>query len=184
MNYSTYRLVFEDGTFYVGSTKNTYRRFHHHKSRCKIGTHRNNKLQTAWRTFGEPDLQVLNYYASKEEALEAEQELLNEYFGTDECLNLSSSSKTFWDTETHKANMSKPKSAEHKAKLSAIHKGKPKSPEHKEKISLANSKSITIGALTFPSITEASKHFQVSQQAITLAVKRGSFRGMKVEKVK
>lgn len=215
MDYSTYRLSFPDGTYYIGSTQNTYDRFQVHKSKCKSKTHGNHKLQTAWTTFGNPDLQILNSYSTREEAFEAEQEILNEFYGTEECLNLSSSSKPFWKAEEHKARMSailkgKPKSAEIRAKMSASHKGKPKSAETRmkmsasrkgkvlsietkakmskpkseetrAKMSLAKSKSITIGALTFSSITEASNHFQVSRPTITQAVKRGSFRGMKVE---
>jgi len=218
----TYRLSFPDGTYYIGSATNTHNRFVNHNHRCKNQKHYNHKVQTAWNTFGEPALQVLNSYNTREEAYEAEEEILNEFYGTEECLNLSSSSRSFWTTKEHRENLSslhkgktisvenrarqsafmrgRPKTAEHRekmknrivspetrAKLSASNTGKTHSPETRAKISISNkgkrSNPIRIGDLYFPSITEAGRFYGVSKQAIHFALKSGTYRGMKIEKV-
>ena len=236
MNYSTYRLSFPDGTFYVGSTKNTYRRFTNHKNECKHRTHYNHKVLDAWDTFGEPALQVLNVYETREEAFEAEQEILNEFFGTEECLNLSSNAKNVLFTEesrmkSHSVEARKKRSASHKgkvvsaesrAKMSAsqkgkkspmlglVHKeetknkiassmfgttngkgnaGKRKTEEHREKISLALKQKkekfsfLVVGDKTFSSFIEAGRFYGVSSSALHYALKRGNFRGMRIEKI-
>jgi len=212
MDYSTYRLSFPDGTFYVGSTWNPNRRFTNHKHYCNNGTHYNHKLQTAWKTFGNPALQILNYYATREEAFEAEQEILNEFFGTEECLNLSSNAKSVLFTEesrikSHSVEARKKRSAtnkgkvlteEHKVKLSLAKRGntngkgnagKVRTPEHKNKISLARkenngmSKMIMVGEITFSSFAEAGRFYGVSSSALHYALKRGNFRGMRIEKI-
>ena len=195
MDFVTYRLSFPNGTFYFGSTNNPRKRFNSHKTKCKSGKPDNHKLQTAWKTFGNPDLQVLNYYASKEEAVAAEQELITEYFGTEECLNISRNAVTFYGTPEAKQKANSP---EAKAKLSASLKGKPKSAEHRANMSASRktqkaieqftaarknsqkvcSKPLTIGTQTFASQVEAAKHFGVTARTIGYAVERGTFRGV------
>jgi len=243
MDYSTYRLSFPDGTYYIGSTSNTNNRFLNHKNKCERKRHYNYKVQNAWDNIGEPALQVLNFYSTKEEALEAEQELLNEFYGMEECLNLSSNSISFWTTKEHKAKLrtygigntynlgkirspetrakmsaslkGKKHSAEHRTKLSLILKGrvhkeetknkiassmfgttngkgnagKRKTEEHREKISLALKQKkekfsfLVVGDKTFSSFIEAGRFYGVSSSALHYALKRGNFRGMRIEKI-
>lgn len=146
--------------FYWGSTNNLHKRKAEHLSALKRSKHINNILQNAYNKHKSFEFEIIATL-QKEELIEWEQELIDVWFGSENCANLSPivgrpsgvKGRKFGPmSEEHKAKVSaskkgsipwnkgrpgKPVSEETKAKLSAATKGKPKSEETKARMSAA-----------------------------------------------
>ena len=140
-----------------------------------------------WAFVGEPD--VIYYdkiFDSKEEAIEYEHKVLQEH----NCKNsfywlnrhdgdLYANLKGIQKSEKHKEKISNSKkginlSETHKENISKGKIGKAKSKEHIKNISKsANKIKIEIDGITYKSITEASKKFNVTRTSIYRWIKKG-----------
>lgn len=80
----------KNGKFYIGSTKNSKRRWYEHCWRLKRGDHKNAHLQAAWNLYGESsfELEILVEGAT-EHILRIEQAFLEKFVGLDWCYNLA-----------------------------------------------------------------------------------------------
>lgn len=97
------------GMAYVGSTHNLYTRVNQHKNRLKDGTHRNSNLQRAYDDDPRFDLGFIKA-ASKEEALDLEQYLLDNGHSQGRLFNVA--------TDARRAGLGVPVPEEAKKKLS------------------------------------------------------------------
>ena len=129
--------------FYWGSTNNLHKRKAEHLSALKRSKHINNILQNAYNKHKSFEFEIIATL-QKEELIEWEQELIDVWFGSENCANLSPIAQVppSWKGRKHseqsKERMRKPKSEEHKARISAVQLGqkrKPLTEEHKAKVS-------------------------------------------------
>ena len=79
------------GRFYYGSSADCLRRKVGHLRALRNGRHHSIYLQRVFNKYGEGSLQffLVQRSSSMEEALKAEQKLLNQYVGTSGCMNVS-----------------------------------------------------------------------------------------------
>ena len=119
----------QNNTFYIGRTCNFTNRMNCHKSDLSRGTHKNAALQNVFNKYGmeSMEFELLYQIDDKEGQIAKEQELLNLYIGTPECLNINKSAETFCDV---------PWTEERKRKISEAHRGK-KMPPMREEVRLA-----------------------------------------------
>lgn len=83
------------GRFYIGSTGDLHRRIRVHKYRLKSGSHHNTNLQSVFTTTD--DLSITIAVASSiDEALDAEQELLDLLQPNELCCNVATGSRSTW----------------------------------------------------------------------------------------
>ena len=126
------------GKAYYGSTNNFGRRRSQHLQMLRRGTHHSAHLQNAWNAYQEPDfvIELLYTFDTEHAMLACEKAFLCDLAKT---YNVSS--------EVDKGHTrGRPRSAETKAKLSAILKGKFVSEETKAKIRLARAKQVNTRA--------------------------------------
>lgn len=77
------------GRFYVGSSRNCERRFNEHRKHLRAGRHHSPALQGAWNKRGEAAFafELIAVCWTADDALEVEQEWLDEHYGSKACLN-------------------------------------------------------------------------------------------------
>jgi hypothetical protein len=147
------------GKAYYGSTNNFKRRRNQHLQLLRRGTHHSAHLQNAWNAYQEHDflIEILHTFATEADMLICEKSFLSDLTKT---YNVSS--------EVDKGHTrGRPRSAETKAKLSAMFKGRFVSEETKAKIRAARAKQtprragMTHSDLT-KSIIKAKRALQVS----------------------
>jgi len=82
--------------FYVGSTKDSWKRFWYHRRDLNKGVHTCIPLQRAWDKYGEDffKFEIVEKVSSSEELYPAEQRWLDKHHGTDYCYNLSNQADT------------------------------------------------------------------------------------------
>ena len=139
--------------FYWGSTKNFIRRKADHFRELKQGKHKNSILQKAFDKHKTFEFEIIAN-VEEQELAEWEQEIIDVWFGTENCANLSSivglpsgmkgrkhSEETRAKMSISRTGRSKPngrtglrQSEETKAKISAANKGKSKSEETKARM--------------------------------------------------
>lgn len=140
MNSGIYKITNKvNGKFYIGSSNNIKRRWGHHKSNLRSGTHTNYHLQNSYDKHGEDQFEfVLIEEVRRANLLAKEQEYLDEAFGGDqEIYNISrvagSPMAGLNHTEEVKQLLSEKLSGENHP-----HYGKPVSEEWRRKISKSN----------------------------------------------
>jgi group I intron endonuclease len=119
---------------YWGSTKNFTRRKSQHLRELKQGKHGNPILQNAYNKHNSFEFEIIANVEAQE-LIEWEQEIIDVWFGTENCANLSAivgrPAGTKGKSPPNKGKPSpskgKPRSEEIKAKISATKKGKPSS---------------------------------------------------------
>lgn len=85
-----YCLRFVD-YYYIGSTvRDPMVRFSQHRRSCFSNRPMNPKLAYVWKKHGEPKLEVLFRLSTEDEMFEYEQHLIDQNFGNERFLNLSS----------------------------------------------------------------------------------------------
>lgn len=139
MNVSPTFCVYEirsltTGKAYYGSTSNFKRRRSQHLQLLRRGNHHSVHLQNAWNLYKEPDflIQMLRSFEVESDMLACEKALLVDIKAT---YNVS--------TEVDKGHTrGRPRSAETKAKLSAMFKGRVVSEETKARIRAARAKQV------------------------------------------
>jgi group I intron endonuclease len=85
----TYRIEVPDGSFYVGSTKNFWKRYKQHLTRLLKGCHSNPYMQNKFNKYPLGWKYKFIEQCNEEYLLEIEQKLLNEFCGKEMCLNLN-----------------------------------------------------------------------------------------------
>lgn len=159
-----YKLVSDDGKFYLGSSKRLFKRYQRHCNDLRNKNHDNPKIQNKYnKGLGEWRFELVEE-CPIDDLITQEQKYLDIYFSDKLCLNcnkvadkpLSRLGTTHTqETKDHirntrignstvtddgrkrisDAHKGIPLSDDHKKKLSISKKGKPKSEEHKRKIS-------------------------------------------------
>lgn len=177
-----YIITLKSGHFYIGSTKNLYRRLLRHKFTLENGVHPNRHLQSAFTTWEDFNIQF-THCKDRHSAMGKEQQLLDERVGDPLCLNISKTAKpdpvangasaaahAYWTDEK--------KSRESRQKISVALKGKPLSDETRAKMSLAKlnrSRAVICDGIRFSSLVDAATHYgipaPVVNQRITGKVK-------------
>lgn len=115
------------GKEYIGSSKNLSHRRHTHWFQLKKGEHDNPHLQRAWNSYGKESFQfVVLEYCEFDYLLKREQWWMD-------LLDTTNYNKGY---NLQPPNRQKVADST-RAKISAYHKGKPKSPEHRAKMSAA-----------------------------------------------
>lgn len=111
--------------YYVGSSKNLYRRWKKHRAALYRNGHKNNHLQNAWNKYGSDSFEfIVIELLPRHDIRVVEQIYLNiSKLESDRCYNMKFS-VTGGDL-----------SLESRKKISDFHKGKPKSNEHRLKLS-------------------------------------------------
>lgn len=137
MNSGIYKITNKvNEKFYIGSSNNIERRWRHHKSNLRSGTHTNIHLQNSYNKYGEDQFEfVLIEEVRRENLLAKEQEYLDKVFDEDqETYNISrvagSPMAGLNHTEEVKQLLSEKLSGENHP-----HYGKPVSEEWRRKIS-------------------------------------------------
>jgi predicted GIY-YIG superfamily endonuclease len=85
--YSVYRLVFPDGSYYVGVSSDPSKRFESHLYYLRRSSHGNAKVQAAYELHGDPTLLVCARGMSREDALWFERETTRDFNTNPLCLN-------------------------------------------------------------------------------------------------
>lgn len=123
--------------FYLGSSKNIYKRWHSHKSALKGNYHDNSYLQNSWNKYGELDfILVIVQLANQSDLEKIEQFWIDKTKCYNNSIGYNSRIKAnnnfgFKHSEQGKLNISNSKkgkslSSEHKAKLRISQKKRPK----------------------------------------------------------
>ena len=128
-----YQLHFNNGTYYIGSTKDLKKRIACHRSRSYSDKPFNKRLARTWRKYGEPSIIVMGTYEQEQDMLEAEQFYLNVSISDKDCLNQNPNADRGGCPKGTKF------SDETKRRISESSKGKAKSKEHCNALSLAKS---------------------------------------------
>jgi group I intron endonuclease len=121
----------ENGHFYIGRTTNYTKRIGQHKTDLKSGKHKNQRMQHCYDKYG-ADSFVYELIMSADDSsnlIETEQQLLDKYIDSDNCMNINRSAKVFCDV---------PMTAERRAKIGAAQKGRrgaKRSPKQRKRIS-------------------------------------------------
>lgn len=140
-----------NGKFYVGSSVNIRARFQTHRRQLRKGTHHCEPLQRAWDKYGGDcfKFEVVEYVASSEGLIEAENRWLTLHHGQVHCYNVGTRAGAAFlgreHSEQAKAMVSRAQkgmkhrlghtnSPEHRARQSVSMRGIKKTPEHVEKI--------------------------------------------------
>lgn len=127
---------------YVGSTTELRRRALRHKRELKAGEHYNKELQAHYDKHNGNLVFVGTPLEDKETAIEFEQSIIDDFYGTDVLCNIASDArdagKGFQLTEEHKAklvqaNTGRPKSEAHRQAISRTLTGRKLDSEHAEK---------------------------------------------------
>lgn len=96
MTIGVYRITHvPSGKFYIGSSKHCERRFNEHRSNLNSKKHHCHALQNSWTKHGEESFsfEISQEFPSWDDALEAEQELLNLYVGLRHVFNSSANAR-------------------------------------------------------------------------------------------
>lgn len=132
---------------YIGSSNNLYRRkVHNHFYKLSLKKHDNVYLQNSYNYHGEQNFifEVIEFVENEDELLEHEQYWLDKFYSKDFCYNINPNAdkplnlkgklnhnygKPSWNkglswSEEVKAKMRKPKTLEHRKKISESRKGK------------------------------------------------------------
>lgn len=127
-----YKLQFQTGEFYLGSSKNIEAR---HKSHINSMVRNQHDSKTVQETYNKlkivPTCEVLKE-CSKEELFRHEQDLLNNHHGGPNCLNIAKCAES-----PRRGVKGEPKSDEFKAHMSTLMKDRVFSDEHRARISAA-----------------------------------------------
>lgn len=156
-----YKIInLANAKFYVGSTVKVKERFRTHRRQLRAGKHHCPHLQSAWSKYGEDSFVFKVVAVIEDPALLhiAEQKLLDEHHGTENCYNFAkytdNSNRGIAQTETHRKRISEaikrhyesnphPRQGvrhteESKKLMRANRAGKPMSEETKVKLRQAN----------------------------------------------
>jgi predicted GIY-YIG superfamily endonuclease len=115
----------------IGSTKNYQRRMDEHLRALNKNEHPNAFMQSVYNKYKEFNITILSSHKTREEAYQAEQLLLNEYFGKDDYMMLNNQAT---GAATGDANVSKRPDVRAKIGLSKSgDKSHSKRPEMREK---------------------------------------------------
>lgn len=114
------------GRIYVGSTSDAYGRENEHKCALRRGVHKNNPLQIAYNDDSRIEFSfwITN---TMDEALDAEQDILNKYFSTGLLFNLASDARC--------SGRGMRRSLKCREKLRNVHLGRKFTQTHKENLS-------------------------------------------------
>lgn len=181
MNLGIYKITNKvNGRFYIGSSSNIKRRWGHHKSNLRNGTHINSHLQNSYDKHGEDQFEfLLIEEVGRANLLAKEQEYLDEAFGGDqEIYNISrvagSPMAGLNHTDEVKQLLSEKLSGENHP-----HYGKPVSEEWRRKISKSNKRFTDEQESSFrdrwksgESISSIAKDIGVHITTISRAIKR------------
>lgn len=133
-----YKIVSEEGHYYIGQSKNLEKRKLAHWNKMKCGRHENNRVQNVCNKYGLSSLRFeIICYCEHEELDEYEQTLLNKFYHDPMCMNLTSN--------VTGTGLRRPLSTETRKKISEANKGHipwnkgvPRTEEVKSAISAAN----------------------------------------------
>lgn len=132
MKSGIYKLYWDNcDYYYVGQSKNTPKRITGHINCLKKNKHENKKLSDVVKKYGLPKGEVL-IFCDVSLLTEIEQRYLDEGKNNKKCCNI------VWTAMSCIGHKQKPRSKEHRERLSASLKGKPKSEETKKKLRFAN----------------------------------------------
>lgn len=123
------------GMLYVGSTNDYKRRFAEHRYSLRRGNHYNRHLQSAWKKYGEDafSFSVLECLSDELELMKREQYWIDATTAVDNGFNMCPLAGS---------TRGVPRSAEHKAKISAANKGRIYSELSKSRIRSARAKQV------------------------------------------
>lgn len=155
--------------FYIGSTKDIYKRIQRHRNLLNSNRHYTKKLQDSFNKSNKILFDIIIIYVNdREQAFDLEQLLLDKYINTPGCLNQLPNSRS---SLGHKY------SDEYKKNMSLVTKNKIFTEEHKNKISvsktneqnkklciensLKTSKPISINGVVYKSLSEASRTLNI-----------------------
>ncbi len=141
-----------NGKKYIGCTSNYTKRKARHRCRLNAGVHVNRHLQSAWNKYGQEvfEFSVVQILDNREAMFELEADLIDHLSERFYNLHEGGCGGSSWDKSSKNASLII-------AKISAAHKGKPKSAEHKAKLSKAKSKPCSVLGVEYPSKKEAVK---------------------------
>lgn len=120
MTSGIYRIELGNGWFYIGSSNNLSRRENQHLNALKRGDSHNVRMQRNWNKYKSFKFVILEL-CCENNLLIKEQALLNVYFKTSKCLNsipVAGRTTGYKHTDAVKKILSKPKSDDHRKKLS------------------------------------------------------------------
>lgn len=136
-----------NGNRYIGSAINIKGRWAAHKHELRKGIHRNSHVQRAWNLYGEESFlfEVVEFVKEKGDLLSREQFYLDKFLPEYNISKIAGSLLGMRHSEEARAKIGdavrgRPKSIEHRQKISASHTGKKRpafSSEWKEKIGAA-----------------------------------------------
>jgi len=124
-----------NGHFYIGSSIDIHTRWYHHKRNSRKGSIKCPHLYSAIRKYGEKNFTCDCLLICEQKDLELyEQLLLDLYFGTPECYNVSPNAKAPWRGRKMTSEQKKKISESMKGRK-AWNKGIPRTEEEKQTIS-------------------------------------------------
>lgn len=147
---ATYLLTTPSGYFYIGSAINLNQRLRAHRSALKLGGHYCKKFSDAFTTWDELSVKFTSYN-TRQEALVAEQLLLDKHFGTFFCCNDSSLA------DGSNSHAGKTRGSTHRDNLSKALLGKPK---------LSRKGIVSIDGVTYRGLQEASKAVGIGSHSL------------------
>ena len=99
-----------NNNFYIGSSTYLKKRLTNHKSQLKTNTHSNPNMLAAYKECQELKSEILEL-CTKEELLIREQVYIDQFFGTENCMNINSSAKPIAPIITPEINNKRKKAA-------------------------------------------------------------------------
>ena len=123
MNSGLYQISIGD-YFYFGQAQNLKKRKREHLNRLKKGTHVNPIMQNVYNKYQEFDFQEV-LYCSVDELNDQEQRLLDAFWGTEGCMNISKDAEAVWRglklSEETKRKMSEAKKGNKNSQDKTLH---------------------------------------------------------------
>jgi len=157
--YVVYEIVNNiNGKKYIGCTSNFNKRKSMHKCKLNNNIHNNRHLQFAWNKYGELNFtfSIIETLDNKEAMFDLEEDLIDHFSKKFYNLHKGGCGGPTWDKSSINASLIIDK-------ISKTHKNKPKSTEHKIKLSIARSKPCHILGIKYKSKKEASKITGISE---------------------
>lgn len=169
----------ETSNFYVGSTKNISKRVNSHLQMLKNNKHSNQKLQDEFNNCQDKNNFVVHvsFEESVETAIEREQQVLDEGYGTDVLLNISDNAKnplSGYD-RTHALNKLNEfsKTSENRERVGAESKERWKNPDLRKQMIRSMGENVVVDGVEYGSVREASRETGVCIESIRSRIKDG-----------
>lgn len=149
--YVVYEIINKvNGKKYIGCTSNFNKRKTLHKSKLNNNIHNNLHLQSAWNKYGcnNFEFSIIEILNNKESMFELEEDLIDHFSEKFYNLHKGGCGGITWNKSSSNASLII-------NKISKTHKGKPKSKEHKAKLSISKSKPCFVLGNLYPSKNHA-----------------------------